>query len=294
MIKNKDIIFIINPNSGNRKAENRVKELLSIDANLDYVITENTDALANFFNNSAHKYKLFIAVGGDGTVNEVIKYLAGQAEKILAVIPAGSGNGFSRELGFKKSVTSLLKDAYLGNTSEIDVLQINGENCINVSGLGLDSQVAHQVQSSEKRGFASYIGETLKSLRLFKPFSAKLIVNGETIEDEFQLISIANTRQFGNNAIIAPNAKPNDGHFVVCAIKPMPQFLYPIVLTQLFSGKLKQSKYIHYYKTKTPVTIQSDFKKYHVDGEPKTFENQLEIKLSEQKITVLKTSYSNH
>ncbi len=237
------------------------------------------------------KYKAFIIVGGDGSVNETAKYLHNKTDKILGVFPAGSGNGFARELGFKKSIHSLIQDINKGETLDIDVLSVNGINCINAAGLGFDSFVAHDFQKRNSRGLKTYVISVIKSLFVFKAFRATLLIDKEKIEGQFQMITIANTRQFGNNTIIAPLAKPNDGIFDLVLVKPFPFYIYPVFVIRLFSGLLKESKYVRYIKVETSVEIESNFKKFHIDGEPKTFTNKLSVKMLKEKVRILKTEH---
>jgi YegS/Rv2252/BmrU family lipid kinase len=287
---NKDILFIINPHSGRRNAEKLFKKLTEPDINLSAIITKNLEELENVFKSNIENYKVFVVVGGDGSVNEATKFLINRNDKILAIYPAGSGNGFARELSFKKSVQQLLEDIKKGDSIEVDILSVNDNYCINVVGLGFDSFVAHRFQHSKTRGLKNYIVSTIKSAFDFKPFDAEIIVNSEKIKGKFQMITIANTRQFGNNAFVSPQSKPNDGIFEVVLVKPFPFYLYPSFVLKMFLGTLKESKYISYLGINDSVEIISGFKKYHVDGEPKIFDERLVIKMQENKIRVLKTS----
>jgi len=289
-ITNTDILFIINPNSGNQKAEALIERIQAIDPEIPFALTRNLKERTKIFKENREKYKVFVVVGGDGTVNKAIKYLIGHNDKILAVYPAGSGNGFSNELGFTKDLEILIKNAQQGESILVDVLSVNKKNCINVAGLGFDSYVAHQFQLSKGRGLKNYIRATLKSIFTFKPFYAKLTVDGSIIEGKYQMISIANTRQFGNNAIISPRSKPNDGIFELVLAKPFPFYLYPVFIVKMFRGTLKESKYVSFIQVKKNIKIESDFKMYHVDGEPKIFDENLNIKMKKKKIRVLKTS----
>jgi diacylglycerol kinase (ATP) len=108
-INDKDILFIINPHSGSRKAKRVVKEIRAFASDISFVVTNNLSELDKSFKSNIEKYKVFIVVGGDGTVNEALKYLHERDDKLFGVLSAGSGNGFSREPGFKKSVKSLIQ-----------------------------------------------------------------------------------------------------------------------------------------------------------------------------------------
>jgi YegS/Rv2252/BmrU family lipid kinase len=292
-IDNKDILIIINPNSGKKNIKKIVKEINSLNYNIAFVITNNLDELKNVFKSSIEKYKVFIVVGGDGTINETLQYLYNRNDKLLAVLPAGSGNGFSRELGFRDSIQSLINDTKKGELLNVDILSINENLCINTAGLGFDSFVAHIFQKSNRRGLKNYIYSTIKSIFKFKPFYAKLILDSKIIHGKFQMITIANTRQFGNNAIISPQSNPTDNIFELVLVSPFPFYLYPIFIIKLFSGTLKSSKFIKYIKVKDGITIESEFKKYHIDGEPKIFTHNLSIKMLKNKVKVIKTAHNN-
>ncbi|NQU51938.1 MAG: YegS/Rv2252/BmrU family lipid kinase [Bacteroidetes bacterium] len=290
-IEYKDILVIINPNSGNKRATKLVDKINSLNPNISTVVTHNLEELKNVFNSGIEKFKAFIVVGGDGTVNEAIKYLLDKNDKLLGVLPAGSGNEFARELGFKKSIENLIRDTKKCESINIDVLSINGSNCINAAGLGFDSFVAHDFQKRNSRGLKSYILSVLKSIFAFTPFNATLIIDEEKIQGKFQMITIANTRQFGNNALISPLSNPNDGIFELVVVKPFPFYLYPIFIIRLFSGSLKNSKYLKYIKVKDSVEIKSEYKKYHIDGEPHLFTKNLSIKMLKHKVRIIKTEH---
>ena len=287
-IKSSEIIFIINPNSGNKKSEILASEILALDAEITVVVTKDLVHLKHTFSKYIDSHKAFIVVGGDGTVNESLKYLYGVEGKVLGVLPAGSGNGFARELGFTKDLRLLISCAKNGVSLDVDVLQVNQRLCINVAGLGFDSYVAHRFQNSKGRGFANYIKETLNSMILFKPFKATISYGDYIHTDDYQMITFANTRQFGNNAFISPNSKPNSRTFELVLIKPFPIYRYFDFVFRLFTKKLKASKYIEYKSITDELIVSSKFNKYHVDGEPDSFHEDLNVKLMSKPIRVIK------
>ncbi len=288
-LTNNDILFLINPNSGNKKIESIVESLQSLTPPIKYIINVEKKDLKKSFRKNLEQYKVFVVVGGDGTINKAIKHLHKNPDKVFGVLPAGSGNGFANEMGFRKSVTSLLEDIKNGKTIPIDILSANKKPCVNVAGIGFDSYVAHQFQKSKGRGFRNYVLITLKSIFRYKPFQAKISFGEKSIQDTFHTISIANTRQFGNNAIIAPMAKPNDRLMNLVLIRPFPMILYPVFVFRLFMGTLNSSKYVQYITTNAEIEIETEFNIYHVDGEPKSFQKSLHIKLKKEKISLVKT-----
>lgn len=291
-IDNSEILIIINPNSGKGKISKIINSIKKIDARLFYVVTNNTDDVKDVFTKYLKKYKVFLIVGGDGSVNEIIKYLQNCPQKYLSVYPNGSGNGFARELGFKKNLKSLINDINKGDSMELDLLKTNNTFSINTLGIGIDSYVAHEFSKTKNRGLINYILLTIKSFFVFKSFNAKVNYGEFETHGIFQMITIANTRQFGNNAFIAPKAKPNDGLIDLVLVKPFPFYLYPYFVLKLFLGLLKQSKYVDYIKTNKPISIESKFNKYHVDGEPLTFRDKLEVSIDRSKIKIIKTAHN--
>ena len=289
LVKDTDILFIINPHSGGRKATSIINQIAAIEPKISCLVTHDLNELKTAFQQNIEKYTVFIVAGGDGTVNEAVQYLIGRTDKIFGIFPAGSGNGFARELGFKKNLEALIEDAKKGESLEVDVLSVNEKNCINMAGLGFDSFVAHHFQQSKSRGLKNYMLSTLKSILIFKPFQAALHIDEKKMQGNFQMITVANTRQFGNNAIISPQSKPDDRIFELVLARPFPFYLYTNFVLRMFLGTLKESKYLSFIKVKKTIEIESDFKQYHIDGEPKTFDQKLTIRLLENRVRVLKT-----
>ena len=287
-IENKDILFIINPNSGRKKAEILLKKIKEYSVDFSTIITTDKKDFKRVLNDKVEDYKLFVLVGGDGTVNSSVRFFLNIKDKIMAIYPAGSGNGFARELGYEASLEKLMQAIKNPETVDIDVLGVGKRICINVAGIGFDSFVAHQFHQQKGRGLKNYIWATIKSIFQFKPFDATIISDDQKIEGKYQMITVANTRQFGNNAIISPQSKPDDGIFELVLVKPFPFYLYPIFVFRMFTNSLKASKYIDYIPVRNQVEIFSDFNLYHIDGEPKTHKGKLKIKLEASKIKFLK------
>ncbi len=292
-IPSSDIVFIINPNSGNKRNRSIIPRLQVLDPAIATVITQNETELNAFFNENFERYTVFVVVGGDGSVNKVLPFFVKQSNKFLAVYPGGSGNGFAREMGFKNILKPLLEDIKKGKVFLVDLLSINGKLCINAAGMGIDSEIASDFETSDKRGLANYIKLTQTKLKTFKPFSASLNVNDRKIDGEFMMITLANTRQFGNNAMIAPLARPNDGYYDIILVKPIPLILIPLFITKMFQGLLKPDKYIEFIRTKKPCLLVSDHSKFHLDGIPVDLGNKLKVKIRSKQISIIKTRY-NH
>ncbi|PKQ67914.1 hypothetical protein BZG01_05985 [Labilibaculum manganireducens] len=275
-----DIIFVINPHSGTNSGKilEKFKELAP---KVDYFVSNSLEEFDVFLTAKAEKYKVLIICGGDGTINTTLKYLIKYSTLKLAVLPNGSGNGFARELGFDGDIKKLLDQILKGGTEKVDVIKINNELCGNMAGLGFDSYVATEFEKMPARGLKTYVYCTIQALLKYKPIQAKVNVNGSVIEGKYHMINIANTRQFGNNALIAPKAVCNDGLFDLVLIKKIPFYVVPNFVVRLFLGKLKNSKYVQFVKASSLV-IDSNSETYHVDGEPKKLEETLSIEILKQ------------
>lgn len=258
---------------------------------LSYFKSLSIDESGNHIKQSFDKFDIFVAAGGDGTVRSVASELVG-TKKVLGVLPMGSGNGFAKEFGFRVNIPSLVKDIRKAEKITSDVIEINNLLCLNVAGVGLDSFVAHSFDKLKTRGFWSYVRVTLKNFIRLRPFHIKIFLEGETITDDLFLFTIANTRQFGNNAFIAPEARPNDGIIDLVLMKPFPKILAPIFIYRLFAGTINGSKYVKYLRTDKPFTFQTEETRFHIDGEPVTISGEISVKIKRDVLTVLKTRHN--
>jgi diacylglycerol kinase (ATP) len=286
---NNKALVILNPTSGvppvtyivSKDIERR-KEISSCKS------LTKTDT-APIIKNNFDKYEVFVAAGGDGTVHTVATELV-NTEKILAVLPLGSGNGFAKEFGFKLNLKSLVTDIKRAETMNIDVIEINENMCLNVAGIGLDSFVAHSFNDLRLRGFLPYIWLTFKTFLQLKPFYVKILSGDDVIvSEEVFVVTFANTRQFGNNAFIAPDARPNDGLIDLVLIKPFPKIWGPVFILRLFTKMINRSNYVKHIKTDRELVIETDECRFHVDGEPVKMSGKVVVRIKREVLKVLKT-----
>jgi len=286
-------LFILNPSSGvapvnfiiSKDLERRKNELTSIKSlsiiDSEILIKENLD-----------QFDIFVAAGGDGTVHTVASELVG-GKKILGVLPLGSGNGFAKEFGFKLNLRSLLSDIKKGESVNIDVIEVNDKLCLNVAGIGLDSFVAHSFNDLKLRGFLPYVILTFKTFLQLRPFHVTIRCDDEVIvSEELFVLTIANTRQFGNNAFIAPEAKPNDGIINLVLIKPFPKILGALFIIRLFTKRINKSKYVRQIKTDKEIIIQTNETRFHIDGEPLKIVGDVTVRIKREVLKVLKTAHN--
>ena len=289
--ENNKALFILNPSSGvppvnflvSKDLDRRKNKLTCLKS---INISDSETLIKKNFNN----YTVFVAAGGDGTVHTVATELVG-SNKILGVLPLGSGNGFAKEFGFKMNINSLISNIEKGESTDIDVIEINDKLCLNAAGIGLDSFVAHSFHNLKLRGFLPYVWLTFKTFLRLRPFHVTITCGGEEIVSErLFVLTIANTRQFGNYAFIAPEAKPNDGIMDIVLIKPFPKILGPLFIVRLFTKRINQSKYVSTIKTDKEIEIRTDETRFHIDGEPLKISGKVVVKIKREALKVLKTT----
>ncbi len=265
------LLFIVNPISGvgaGKRMPEKIRELPEYEK-VDYDIrfTEYAGHARILVKEALAEgvYTHIVAVGGDGTVNEVGASLIGTSVA-FGVVSLGSGNGFARHLGYsvrmKKALRQVLTDVY----ARIDVLEINGTYSLNVSGIGYDAEVAHEFNRFRIRGVISYIYAGLKLWFRYSPRTYR-ISYGETVrEEECFILSLANTSQFGNNALIAPHASLRDGLMDVCLLRRPGLFKVVYFLFCFLNGKIDRLTYYKDIQCRE-ITIEGPVDHVHIDGD---------------------------
>jgi diacylglycerol kinase (ATP) len=279
-------LFIINPKAGGRSKHdlNVLIAQMAKQFNKPYEIVFTTHAghafeLASFIDEN--KYLAIVAVGGDGTINEVGRGLINKSVA-LAIVPMGSGNGLARYSKIPLNVVKAIENAFTGKIVGMDVIQMNNHFSFNVSGVGFDAAVAHDFQHLHKRGFWGYFKLVLKQAFNFKPVEVRVDLHPsegiKKVNDKVFLMAIANSNQFGNNAIIAPTADTSDGKFNIVIVKPFPWFLMPYYAVMMFANKFDKLSSVLNFES-THCSIHSSTTTWHIDGEPVNLNSPIEIKI---------------
>lgn len=217
-----------------------------------------------------------VAVGGDGTVNEVGRGLIG-SETALGIIPMGSGNGVARSLRIPTSPVVAIRGLNRTYSRKIDTGKLNDEVFIGVAGIGFDAHIATLFSSLKSRGLKSYIRLIAREYAKYKAQEFLLLNNGSEEKKIAMMMTFANTTQFGNEARIAPMASMDDGILEVCMLKKFPLYVLPSLSLRLFSGKINTSVFYESLSAKEIIVKQKNTSA-HVDGEP--FEAGHEIRVS--------------
>jgi YegS/Rv2252/BmrU family lipid kinase len=211
----------------------------------------------------------FVAWGGDGTVNEVGSALVG-SDATLAIVPSGSGNGLARELGVPLDPVGAFQLVFAGRSRVIDAGELDGHLFFNIAGIGLDARVAHRFAQGglERRGFVRYLELAAREVASFTPHEYALTADDCDLKVRPLLIAIANSRQYGNGALIAPGALLDDGKLDLVVVNDMPAWRVLMHAPKLFAGTVARVRGVSITKT-SRLEIASDVAVvYHVDGEP--------------------------
>lgn len=277
------LAIIINPKSGTNKKHN-LPELIDgiVDRSrfeISYLYTKcagHATELARQL--SGEDYAAIIAAGGDGTVNEVGRGLVG-ASVPMGIIPCGSGNGLARFLDIPmklKDAIAVINDL---NVLEIDYGIINECPFFCTCGVGFDAHIGNRFANSKKRGFFTYIKETISAFFYYKPKKYKIKVDGEKLKTRAFLITVANAGQYGNDAYIAPKADITDGLLDLCILEPFPKHKAFHMGIRLFNRTMDRSSYVNVKKGQSITIKRKKEGEVHIDGEPAIMGKKLKISI---------------
>ncbi|WP_194847730.1 diacylglycerol/lipid kinase family protein [Candidatus Neptunochlamydia vexilliferae] len=284
------VVFIVNPISGLGK-QKKIKQLVR--KNLDQKLFEyeilytKRPHHATELSREAVKRgaTIVVAVGGDGSVNEVAQGMIG-SQAALAIVPTGSGNGFALSFNIPKDPAKAIQVINEMSDQWVDTVKINDKSYLGVAGVGFDADVSRTFSNSGKRGPASYLLAVLSELPNYKPQNYDLVVDGIPLHKKAFLICFANSNQYGNNAFIAPSAKVDDGFLDVIIWKEFPPHAAPKLVHDLFTKHLDDSKYTETFRCQE-VILKKPHQTLHIDGEPCDFEGDVYIRVLPSSLKVI-------
>ncbi len=287
----KQIVFIMNPISGT-VSKAGIPHI--IEANLDkekfdYTIRETQYAgHASVIAEEAkdEKADIVVAVGGDGTVNEVARAIV-QSDTALAILPCGSGNGLARHLMLPMNIKGAIR---IINQCEIHCLDygtINNIPFFCTCGMGFDAFISMKFAMSGKRGPISYVENVLKEGLKYKPETYEIEDETGTKRYKAFLISCANASQYGNDAYIAPQASMSDGLMDVIIMEPFDVLEAPQISIDMFNKTLNKNSKIKTFKTKKIHIHRDQPGVIHYDGDPLMMGEDIDIELIAKGIKIL-------
>ena len=220
---------------------------------------------------------LVAAWGGDGTINEVASALV-FSETCLAIVPGGSGNGLARDLGVPLEPAAALELAATGSRRLIDAGQIDESWFFNVAGVGLDAQIAqHIARPGARRGLSGYAKITFSELPRYRAQQYTIEHDGTSVTYRALMIAVANSRQYGNGAQIAPAARLDDGHLDLVVVESQPLWRLLVQIPAFFNGTLRAGRRLHMMPVRDAVVRGHGPLGYHVDGEPNVGDDDLRV-----------------
>ena len=291
----KKIVFIVNPRAGIGRYKKLVRTLKK---QLDLNLYEYQLQLTRYRGHghilavqaAENNMDIVIAVGGDGTINEIARALVGK-NITLGFIPTGSGNGLAHHLQIPTRISKAIQVINKNNTSEIDTLTINGKICISIAGMGFDGLIAEMFDRGSRRGFFPYVYYVMKSFSSYKQQTYYVEEKGkEKQEHTVMLVSIANSSQWGFNVKVSPEASMEDGRADICLMKKPNFFTLPFSTTALLTGNVHKDKWdMHIYRVSecTIYTKDDAAQPFHIDGDPIDRQTQLDIKVLPKSLRII-------
>lgn len=287
----KKVLFIINPRSG----VDRVKALQGlIDRDLDRQQYQYEIAYTQYAkhgtelarNAAADGFHIVVAVGGDGSVNDVIAGIHG-TETTLAIIPKGSGNGLARSLNIPLDPAKALQLINNANQATIDLGRADDRIFVSNAGVGFDALVARKFAKSNRRGMAIYSWIVTKYLWMYKEWKWNIEVDGVAMQEKAFILTVANAAQFGYNFKIAPLADLQDGLFDIVIIKKYPKILGALIALRAFNGSLMKSRYVLHFKGKKIRISHPQLSLLQMDGDVHQCGHEVHIEMMNAALNIL-------
>ncbi|WP_345948766.1 diacylglycerol kinase family protein [Mucilaginibacter sp. PAMB04274] len=283
-------LFVINPVAGG-KSKDHVPPLIqqhldkkAIDHTI--VFTEEAGHAHWLAKEACATYDAIIAVGGDGTVNEVASAVV-NSKAALGILPFGSGNGLSRFLGIPMDTVKAIQNINNFKVELIDAGQINGQWFFNMAGMGFDAHISQVFARQKTRGFITYFKAAIKEIISYKSQQYQLTIDGKAYNRDAFMLSFANSSQYGNNAHVSPKASVQDGLLDVCVIKPFPLYRFPEMGLRMFTKTADTSSFVEIIRGKEIRVSRNAPGPAHLDGEPQTLGADAEIKIMPLSLNVI-------
>jgi diacylglycerol kinase (ATP) len=274
--------FIINPISGTRTKEN-IPELINeiIDDSRFEPVIRFTECAGHAMKLARHMAKegfpMVVAVGGDGTVNEVAQSLI-HTNTALGIIPFGSGNGLARHLEIPLNTRAAIDLINNCRIAEIDYGTANHVVFFCTCGVGFDAHVGHQFAQSKNRGFFTYLKSIVGEFIRYKAKKYKFKTQENKFTKRAFLVTFANASQYGNNAYIAPDADIQDGLLDVCILEPFRAYEAVGIGMKLMNKNIEKSRNVQILRAQE-ITIKRKKKDiFHFDGEPCMMKKKITVK----------------
>ena len=291
----KNIAFIINPISGGKETQANKRKL----PKLIMQTLDNKRWLPNIAfteypghaTEMAHQYARMgfdavVAVGGDGTVNEVARGLR-DTQTALGIIPMGSGNGFARHLNIPIRPSRAIEVINHSEPISVDYGLANGKLFVSTCGTGFDALIADHFAGSNKRGFVTYLQNILKDVFSYEPQTYHIVGDGLDVTHKAFLITFANANQWGYEALIAPKASVQDGQMDIMLMSSHAILGSASLALRLFAGSIDGSHFMDTLRAREVTLIREEKGPFHIDGDPVEMDKDIHIRIVEDGLKVL-------
>ena len=282
MAGKRKILAVINPISGTSNKEFMPETIARC------IDPDKFDVVVRFTQHASHATLLteeaikegfygVIAVGGDGTINEVAAALR-DSSTALGIIPCGSGNGLARHLGIPMNVEKALEIINLDNIESLDYCTANDRPFFCTCGVGFDAHVSQKFAEAKKRGPLSYIQKTLVEYLKYRCKTYSIEMNDRVVTEKAFVIACGNASQYGNNAFITPRASMHDGLIDVTVIHPFTPLDTAVLGVLLFTRHIDQDTNINTFRTSELTIHRPKPDVMPIDGEPIMMDADIHIK----------------
>lgn len=277
----KKYVLIVNPISGDVDKNEILTKTLAFAAkyNIEIIVYETSGkedekSIKKLY--TLHKPKRILIAGGDGTIKMVAEALE-KKDVIFGILPAGSANGLSVDLGLPTTIEENLDIAFHNHFMEMDMISINGKKSLHLSDFGLNAELVKNYENSSIRGKLGYALQVVTTLtELDEPFSAKIKTKEQTIECTARMIVIANSQKYGTGVTINPEGKMNDGKFEIVILKNLDLLVFGKIIT----GNMPlNSEDVEIISTEKATITTSKPVSFQIDGEYIGEETKLNIKI---------------
>ena len=281
----KNTLVVFNYNAGRKKAVLCKKQLQK------FLLTKTNKfkfvSIDEFDETDIDDYEIIVAVGGDGTVNKIAKFIAG-TDKVLAIIPTGTANLLAAKLGLTTNIKKTLKILDKENIKEVDLLDISGNPCILRLGIGYDSDIICKTPQSLKNKFgyfAYFIAGIIFATRL-KPKKYEIFYDNKMLTVDATCIIIANAPNMYHNTVsVANNSKLDDGLFEVFILKAKNPLVFFFEFLRVLPGFRKSNTRAIYFSTSN-LKIKNNWCACHIDGEKARLKDDIDIIVQKNAVKV--------
>ncbi len=265
--------FIVNPVSGGGRTKTLVPRIVenfnAAGAAFElYTTTGRGDAVTAAHSAAAVGFDAVVAVGGDGTVNEVVNGIAGSGAA-LGVVHGGKGNDFATAVNMPRDIDAACAALLQGKTKEIDLGRVLDRYFINSAGVGFDATVAHRVNQGVKffKGVSAYIVTVLTTLISYEPVEMEITLDDTAFTVNPMLVAVGIGQCYGGGMRIVPEAIQDDGYFDICVFDRMGRLALAYHFPKVFKGRHTVLKQARFYRSREVRLRLSREQPLHMEGE---------------------------